>query len=732
MWRKTLVAAAVAASLPGRPVSAAEDAPVAPAEAGDAPDNPKSATLLERVVVEADRDDGLNAQSASSSSKMQLSIRETPQSVSVITQESLRDRQVIDFGQALEMAAGVNQFSGTGAFSGQAGFGFNETTIRGIHIDDVNDIREDGFINSSYFAMPDMALYDRIEIIKGPNSVVYGRGSAGGLINRVRKKPLQDAQADVELTAGAYNTYRLDVDATGPLASNPNILGRLVAAYSDEGSFIQGVRTKRTLFAPSIELKLDTGTRILAEGLYQRDNYIPNPGMPLRLQSNGHWGPADIDRSEFIGQPNARENRWNIYSGSLEVEQTLSDEWLANLRINRNKTITPIKQDRYSYGLSDAGDTAMVRNDFHIDRDIWAGELKLAGDLKVANVPVKVAAGAEFSDNSYHRRGAYAYSGYANIYLRDFHNLPAPQDLELTPGFDYRDYDKTQGYYLQLQVKPLDRLGILGGFRYDETYARDYAITTSSLSEKRDSAVSGRVGLTYELTSNISAYGVWARSFSPTLFSRDINGNVLDPETGKIYEVGTKTQWLDNRFSVNAAVYRIDRQDIPVSVPTPPGEPGYSVSSGVQRSQGFEVEANGQPLPGWNLSLAYNHLRSKFLDPNDSFYGAVEGGSAPWQVGFFSTYQLQSGPLQGLGFGGTVFSIGERGLSTYQQGLLDGYTRVDLNLFYKPPTAPYDVSLTVRNLTNRRYIEGADRSGGLANFGSPTAWLLNVRYKLIH
>ena len=720
MWKQSVLAAAVATvSLPAR---AAE--PAVPENAADGSKTEPAASTLQKVRVEADLDEGFKAATQSSSSKLDLSLRETPQSVTVITQESLKARQVTDFGQALELAGGVMQSSGTGPFAGQAGFGFNEITIRGIAIDSVNDVRDDGFVNTTYFAIPDMAIYDRVEVIKGPNSGVYGRGSAGGLINRIRKKPLAESRGEVEVTAGSYETYRTDFDITGPIASNENILGRVVAAYSDEGSFVDSVDRQRTVLAPSLDVSLASGTRVLVEGLYQRDNFRPNPGIPLRAEPGGRFAAPNISRSLYVGVPNEEDNRWNIYTGTVQVDQSLGNDWLATLRLNRNRTESPIELDSYAYTLSDAGDTQLLRNDFTIDRDIWAGELKLAGVVDVAGKAVQIAAGAEFSDNDYHRRGAYADLGYANIYVRDF---VSGADAELTPGFEYTTRDKVQGYYVQAQVRPVERLSVLLGLRYDRADAEYNAITTATISRKKDSDVNGRLGLTYDLSQQISVYGLYAQSYSPVLFDVDQQGNILDPETGEIFEVGLKTEWLQERLGVNVAAYRIERDHIPVAAVVGPGDPPYSISSGLQRSQGLELEVNGRPLDGWTLSAAYNWLDSDFKDPRDRFFGAQLGGSARWQLGLYSSYELQSGPLKGFGIGGSLFAIDDRGLSTFERGTIDGYTRFDINLSYKGVPS-YEFLLSVRNVLDERYIEGADRSAGIAQFGSPPAWLFTARH----
>ncbi len=218
---------------------------------------------------------------------------------------------------------------------------------------------------------------------------------------------------------------------------------------------------------------------------------------------------------------------------------------------------------------------------------------------------MKIATGVEISDNDYHRRGAYAYLGTANIYDGTFTEAP---DAEVQPGFEYATNDKTRGAYVQAQVRPIERLAVLAGLRYDSTESEFNSITGGTVDRKKNSEVTGRVGLTYDLTKNMSVYGVYAQSFAPVISSFDQNGNILDPETGEIFEVGLKTEWFDNRLGINTAAYRVDRENLPVSAIVPPGEPPYSVSAGLQRSQGFEIEVNGAPLPGWNISAAYNWL----------------------------------------------------------------------------------------------------------------------------
>jgi len=193
-------------------------------------------------------------------------------------------------------------------------------------------------------------------------------------------------------------------------------------------------------------------------------------------------------------------------------------------------------------------------------------------------------------------------------------------------------------------------------------------------------------------------------------------------------EAGIKTGWLNGKLGINAAIFRIERDD--VAIPDPSNGPGesFSVSGGLQRSDGIELEINGEPSPGWNLSFAGTLLDSEFKERDDPFFGSTPGDAADWQVGLFTSYELQGGPFQGLGAGVGLFAIDDRGVSTFIPGAtLDGYERVDLSAFYNG-FKPFKIALQVRNVFDEVYVAGADRTAAQAQFGSPTAVLLTVHY----
>ncbi|MGH8727718.1 MAG: TonB-dependent siderophore receptor [Burkholderiales bacterium] len=665
-------------------------------------------------------DKGFKAEFQSSATKTPLPIRETPQSISVITQDSLEARQVTDLGQALETAAGVNLYSGSGPFAGRDIFGLGAIQIRGIDTDFLTDIREDGFVSPIFAAQPDLAPYERIEVVKGPSSL-YGRGSAGGFVNRVRKKPLPEFQAEIAPSIGSFDFYRVDGDVTGPLFARAR--GRLVLAYEDAGSFVDFAESERAVIAPSLEFDLTDTTRLLVQGIYQEDRFFPTNGFPLQQEGENFRAP-NIRRSLFVGAPNEDETTGEIVSASVQLDQQLSDQWLATLRLARSATEHRSQTDNYAFGIQPNGDVGLYSSAFRIDSDVWAGEIRLNGRIDLLGRPANLTVGAEYTDVQNINDQRFGVLGTANIYAENFADFPTVAPV---PSFNGLFEQPSTGVYAQLQFRPFERLSVLLGGRYDSAETTFENRVGGTKSERDDDAFTGRIGLVFDVRRNVSLYGLYAESFQPVLFNTRSDGELLEPEEGKIYEGGIKTAWFEGRLGVNAALFRIERENVPINDPNNmPGE-FFSVSGGLLRSDGFELEINGEPLPGWNVSFAGTLLDSEFTEGDPQTIGNAVIGTADWQVGVYTSYELQSGTLQGLGVGLGLFAIADRAAGEFLPGTLDGYERVDLSLFYNG-IRNTKIALQARNVFNERYVEGSDRIGGFNQFGSPTAYLLTLRY----
>jgi TonB-dependent siderophore receptor len=665
------------------------------------------------------------------SSKSLLTIRETPQAISVITLDSLKARQVTGLGQALEAAASVTQSSEPGPFAGRSATGFTTFQIRGVELPFYYGVYEDGFLFPQIAGTLDLAPYERLEVVKGPNSALYGQGAAGGFINLVRKKPQNEFQMDLEASLGSFDFYRVDADVTGSLSGSGRVLGRMALAYEDAGAFIDSAESERIVLAPHVHFTLTDRTNLSLQGTYQDDRFVPHYGVPLqRTGPNGEdFEAPNVRRSLYFGVPNEDldENERKLQAVAVKLDHQINDQWLADLRLSSFSAEQNMQTDRYAYFLDAAGNTSLYTSTFHNEGDVWSAELRLNGRINLFGRKANLTVGAETNEFDYNRLSASIGVGPANIYDENFSGLPDPG-----PGAPYTTESnfQGQGLYGQLYFRPMDRLGVLVGGRYSKTdtfYRNEYFgfVTERDTDDER---FIGRAGLTYDANEHVAVYGLYAESFIPVTFAIASDGNPLEPETGNIMELGLKTEWLDRKLGINAAVFRLERDKVPIPDPANVPPAYFSVSAGLQRSEGFELEINGQPLPGWNLTFGGTLVDSEFVEEDDPNLGNTPRGVADWQVSFFTSYQLQGGALKGLGFSAGMFAVDDRPVVESQRGRIDGYQRVDFGLFYDS-SKDVRVAVQLRNAFDEKYIETLERTNGLNHFGSPRAVMATIRKK---
>lgn len=671
---------------------------------------------------------GLKADYQNSATKTPLSIRETPQSISVITRDSIEARQARDVNTALELAAGVSSgiSSSGGPFAGNSPRVAEQFSLRGQRLDGDRDVRIDGFASNSNRNNFDLAPFERVEVAKGPSSMLYGQGSLGGFVNLVRKKPQQDPAASVVTQVGSFDSRRAEADLTGAIVSR-KLLGRAIVAYENSGSFIDAVESEKLVFAPSLELRIGERTRALLQLIRQDEEFLPSLGVPLRTDGSELSAP-NIPRSFFFGVPSTEESTANALHASLQVDHEISDRWLVSLRLNRSRTEHRGVADNYGYGFYGDGD-AYVYSSILSERDEgWAGELRLDGKFDALGREHRLLMGVERNVGKIDTETGYVYLGMANIYANNFASLPfAPAaSLPITFGRDLESRNKA--IYGQAVLSVLDRTKVLAGVRYDVADQSSVNnLTGAAIDSKTDRDATFRLGATQELTANITAYAVYAQSFSPVDASSR-SGGILDPETGEGYEAGLKSEWFGGQLAVTAAAFRQELDNR--AIPDPNNGPGefFNVSGGLQRTDGLEIEVSGSPYPGLTIGFASAWLDAEYVDVADPNFGLTPPETTDRQTTVFATYELQSGPFRGVGFGGTVVSIGDRwSIQGGQNRFLDGHERFDLHAFYKG-VENVDLSMQVRNVLDETYIERSNGAFGYGHyFGSPRAVLVRGR-----
>jgi len=682
--------------------------------------NQASSELQEVVVF------GSRLKTNSTATKTSLTIRETPQAISIITEQSIEARFAQDTISAVELSSGVSPGSvAPGAFAGR-GFRGDRFAMRG----QAGSLRSDGFSFGGSLSSFDPAAFERIEVIKGPAGF-YGQGSLGGFINLVRKKPKGEFAANVSSQVGSFDTYRLDADVTGPLDDERHLRGRVNAGYSDAGSFVDGVETQTRLIAPSIEAQIGERTRVLLQLWSQGTDYVPNPGVPTRLRGD-RIELADVPRSLFFGVPSKEKSTEEILDAIVRVDHNLSDRWLASLLFQGSKDDTKLIFDNYGFDFAGQGDVYMYANTQQVNQDRLASELRLEGSFDAFGREHQVLLGAERNRLQDEYQGSYAYLGPANLYARNFADAGVGNADNLTPFADARTITSNKAIYAQTVLSVTERTRLLISSRYDWAESDRNDRFRSTRSGQSDQALTNRIGLSHEFNDHFTGYAVWAQSFTPVAGTLR-SGGLLKPETGTGYETGIKTEWLDGRLDATLSAYQQDLTNRPLDDPNNGAGQNFSISAGLHRTRGVEAEINGSPLPGLTLGAAATWMTNEFMDRRDPNFGLSNDDSIGKQFSMHSSYELQSGALKGLGFSATFVSYGDReyiGRRGIGQIYADGYERLDLGVAYNG-FRNWELSMQVRNVLDETYLERASSTLIFNNFyGAPRAVLARVKYRL--
>lgn len=692
-----------------------------PLMAQDSNANLQASGEIQEVIVSGSR-----LKVNSTATKTPLTIRETPQAISIVTEQSIEARFSQDTISAVELSSGVSPGSvAPGAFAGR-GFRGDRFAMRG----QAGSLRSDGFSFGGSLSSFDPAAFERIEVIKGPAGF-YGQGSLGGFINLVRKKPKDQFEASVSTQAGSFDTYRIDADVTGPFDQDRRFRGRVTAGYSDAGSFVDGVETQTRLIAPSIEAQIGERTRVLLQLWSQGSDYIPNPGVPTHLVGDRIEMMPNVPRSLYFGVPSKEKSNEEILDAIVRVDHNLSDRWLASLLLQGSKDETKLIFDSYGFDFYGTGDVYMYGHSERLKQDRWATELRLQGSFDAFGREHQVLLGAEANRLDDEYRGSYTYLGPANLYARNFADAGLANASNLSLFADRSTVISNRAIYAQTVLKVTDRTRLLLSSRYDWAKSDRNDRFRDSRYAQSDQALTNRVGLSYEFNDHFTGYAVWAQSFTP-IQGTSRSGGLLKPETGTGYEAGIKTEWLDGKLDATLSVYQQDLTNRPLNDPNNgPGE-SFSISAGLHRSRGVEAEINGSPLPGMTLAVAATWMTNEFLDRRDPNFGLSNDDSIDQQYSLFAGYELQTGALQGLSFNATLVSYGERayiGRRGIGQVYADGYERLDLGVSYNR-LRNWELSLHVRNVLDEKYLERVSSTLIFNNFyGAPRAVLARAKYK---
>lgn len=680
-------------------------------------------------------------------------VRELPQSVSVITHQRIEDQNLQTLSEVMAQTPGVTVTYGANGGAASAfharGFEISKVQVDGSAVD---------AYSANYYA-PNLTMYDSVQVVRGADGLFSGTGEPGGAINLVRKRPQSTPRLHVEGSVGRWQQRRAEVDATGPLNASGSVRGRAVIAHEARNFYYDAADASKSLFYGILETDIGTDSTLAIGASYERERSHPwGAGLP-RTATGDDLG---LPRNTSLMAP------WNTHAmNSREVfaqlDLALAGDWrlkaqASHIRLNSDSLIGNVFP---SYANAAPGATPWLLDAYGFVHDSTKKnvDVNLSGSFAAWGQRHHLLVGADWSDVK-HTEGFARVEldgpilGQDDLSHFDRDSLPSPSNVWLYTAWP--DYGARQkGLYGRLRMHVTEQLAIVAGGRYasfdygspSKQYDRNGTLTGEGWSGYRESGIfTPYGGVVYDINNQWTAYASVAEIHkSQTNRMRGpLPGQALKPITGRSYEVGVKGDLAEGRYTTSAALYRIERKGQAVR---DPAYPSSNLGSGINCcwlddgdiiSQGLEAEITGELLPGWQVAASYTfnsnedratQRRSHSVTPRHqvrlwSTY-RLRGDASAWTVGGGVNLQSRSyvsgtayayDPAQGS-FSGAQIPF------DFTQG---GYAVWNLMAQYRI-TPQWTAAFNVNNLFDKTYYKNLGSIGSNNWYGEPRNVVLSLR-----
>lgn len=625
--------------------------------------------------------------------RMVLTPRETPQSISVVTRQAMDDFGLVAIDDVMRHTPGITVSTYDTERTNYYSRGFS---IVNFQYDGIPTLRDAQY--SAGQTLTDMAIYDRVEVLKGATGLLTGAGGPGGTINLIRKKPTSEFKSSIELGAGSWDNYRSQADVSGPLTETGNVRGRVVAAYQDKQSFLDHYSRKTGVLYGILEVDLDENTLLTLGADYQDSDPKGSSWTGTRTIFDATGKKLDLPRS-FNNGP--KWGSWEQYSRTAfaSLEHTFDNGWVTRGQYNHqiNGYDAPL-----GYISQDSATASSIYARKYVGKttsdslDVYA-----SGPFELFGRDHELVIGQSLSISKWKAKDYTATTYFNNSY--DFYNWDGDAAEPLWTATKFNDETTRQtGTYVTGRFSLTDELHLLLGSRI-----ANYQVTGTS-----DTQESGKVvpyaGLTYDLNDNFTAYASYTEIFQPQTQYRTRTRAMLAPNEGKNYEFGLKGEFFGGRLNSSLAYFEVHEENRPLADTAWNSQPGvdYSYIGTKTKTKGYEAEISGELAKGWQLQAGYTHKIARNSDGDKVATWEPED-----QVSFYSTYKLQ-GSLDKLTVGGgarwqsagwqTVNNWGYPGGGRYEKFTQDPYWLVDLMTRYQV-TDNLSVTFNVNNLFDKHY-----------------------------
>ncbi|MCE1117423.1 MULTISPECIES: TonB-dependent receptor [Pseudomonas] len=669
-------------------------------------------------VTSAYEQQSYKASESKSALKIDAPLRDIPQTVNVVPESVIKDQGAQSMEDVLKNVPGVGLSNGDGQR--------DQVTIRGFSA--IGDMYVDGIRDDALY-FRDLSNVERVEVIKGPAAVLYGRGSSGGLINSISKKPGLAPKQEVGMTLDTEGKRRTQFDS-GWAAPEGNQAYRVTGAFEDSDTFRDDGYIDRKAIAPSAWFKLSDDLELNLGATYLYDKRLIDFGIPAVGNR-----PANVDRDKRFGSGNASQDyaRSEVFSFTASLDYRINDDFtLTNTSryyrydLDRNNTLADSSPTRFVTAPN--GELLVKLNRGNVARDESGvfNQTELKQQAQLAGMQHNLLYGVEVGFQDKYQR-VYSQNNVARVPVyRDA--LVGVPDHANTLSSNGTNYQQTSGFYVQDLIELTSQWKALLGVRYD-IFGQEYndARVQNVDLDRTDKTWSPRAGLVFQPDQIQSYYVSVSRSYQPSgeVFAVAPSNAGLEPEETTNYEVGAKWDLLDSRLSLTAAVFRLERTNMKTA---DPANPNLTILAGEQRTDGFEATLSGQLSDKWQVYAGYAYLDAEITKSNSKTNGVANQGQVPTltprnsaNVWLVRTLTPEWRVAAGANY------VDDRYTALDNNVVMPAYTTFDAALLYS--VQHWDAALRLKNAFDRDYYASAHGSVDLATPGAPRTLEASVNYK---